>query len=52
MCTLHIITYVLIASIQGCMLFSSVLRTFMLIDTVYRDLTGPLVQTLRTLPTP
>jgi len=28
------------------------LCTFALIDTVYRDLTGPLVHMLRTLPTP
>jgi len=27
-------------------------HTFTLIDTVYRDLTGPVVHTLRTLPTP
>jgi hypothetical protein len=47
---LHIVTYILI--IQDCTLFGLVLCTFVLIDTVYRDLTGPLVHGLRTLPTP
>jgi hypothetical protein len=32
------------------MLFGLLPHAFMLIDTVYRDLTGPLVHTLCTLP--
>jgi hypothetical protein len=48
--TLHIVTYILIT--QDHALFGSVPHTFTLIDTVYRDLTGLLVHTLRMLPTP
>jgi hypothetical protein len=47
---LHIVTYILITWDRA--LFSSVPRAFALIDTVYRDLTGGVVHTLRTLPTP
>jgi len=47
---LHTVTYILI--IWDHALFGSVPRAFALIDTVYRDLTGPVVHTLCTLPTP
>jgi hypothetical protein len=47
---LHIVTYILIT--RDCALFGLVPCAFALIDTVYRDLTGLLVHTLCTLPTP
>jgi hypothetical protein len=48
--TLCIVPYILI--IRDRALFGLVPCAFALIDTVYRDLTGLLVHTLRTLPTP
>jgi hypothetical protein len=46
----YIVVYIQIASIWERMLLGSVPHAFTLIDTVYIDLTGLLVRTLRTPP--